>query len=187
MTAVGAGAAAGLAAGAARAAVLPAVPLYKVVADARFAEGLAFGAEAERLGRTVAWIRGDVTALWYDELDLLWRRDKAALVGLTEPAAFFCLERLALDRGLRVVFKGEHRQADGLAVHRLSGPKAVVTPSALHALSEHAWPSQTAHLALAALGAGAQGARLQTTAAAADRQPALLISWTLAPKPERRA
>ncbi|MEI9887688.1 MAG: hypothetical protein WDN08_14530 [Rhizomicrobium sp.] len=77
-----------------------------IVADTRFAASRAFAAGAAR----IAWIDGDVTVV-YNELDLLWRREKVTVSGLTAYGAFFCLERLAMDRGLRVAFKREHRGA----------------------------------------------------------------------------
>jgi len=77
-----------------------------VIADTRFAASRAFA--AARDSQHVAWIGGDVTDV-YNDLDLLWRREKVAVSGLTDYGAFFCLERLAMDRGLRVAFKREHR------------------------------------------------------------------------------
>jgi hypothetical protein len=77
-----------------------------IVADTRFAASRAFVRSAEH-GCRVVWIAGDVTGL-YQELDLLWRREKVSLTGLTGYAPFFYLERLAMDRGLRVTAKDEH-------------------------------------------------------------------------------
>lgn len=91
----------------AMAAPAKAARVHVIVADRRFAESRAFAAEAARSGQRIAWIDGDVTDLWYDELDGLWRRKRAAIAGLTAYGAFFCLERLAMDRGLRVAFKQE--------------------------------------------------------------------------------
>ncbi|MEJ0024857.1 MAG: hypothetical protein WDN01_02415 [Rhizomicrobium sp.] len=99
------GAIAGLAVVAAEAGPVPSSGI--AVADRRFAASRAFAATAARGGRYVAWIEGDVTNA-YNELDLLWRREKIAVSGLTAYGAFFCLERLAMDRGLRVAFKREH-------------------------------------------------------------------------------
>jgi hypothetical protein len=161
--------------------------LHAVVADERFGASRAFAAEAERSGRRIVWTRGDVTSLWYDELDLLWRKDRAPLAGLTDYAAFFCLERLALDRGLRVAFKGEHRLlASGTLSHAYAGPNAVVTPQTLAILSGHAWPAQTARLALASLGARPKGGAARTATPAVFAQPPLMVSWVLAPRPDRR-
>lgn len=190
LKAAGAAAAAGSALGTGVAQAAPAVhglALYKVVADTRFADSRAFAAEAARSGRRIAWIDGDVTKLWYDELDLLWRGDKAALAGLTDHAAFFCLERLAPDRGLRVVFKGEHRRlASGVVAHAVAGPDAVVTRAALERLSGPAWAAQMASMALDKRGAGPVGAPRRTTSLAGPAQPPLLISWVLAAKSDRR-
>jgi len=87
-------------------------PLFHaIVADTRFPESHAFAAEARRTGNRVAWITGDITDLWYSELDLLWRKKKAPIAGLTAYSAFFCLERLAWDRGMRMTFKEELRCA----------------------------------------------------------------------------
>ena len=84
-------------------AIVPPSPL--ALADARFAESRAFAAAAVSSGSRVVWTEGDVTDLWYRELDLLWRRERASLTGMTTRAPLFYLERLAMDRGLRVVFR----------------------------------------------------------------------------------
>ncbi|WP_120077671.1 hypothetical protein [Aurantiacibacter odishensis] len=46
---------------------------------------------------------GDVTGVWYDELDTRWRRKGFVLGGITGADALFVLETLANDRGRRVV------------------------------------------------------------------------------------
>ena len=133
-------------------------------------------------------IDGDVTRLWCDELDLRWRDEKPVLAGLTEYGAFFYLERLAMDRGLRLAFKGEHRVAEsGAASHAIWGDDAVVARDALAPLSGRAWAAQTARLAKAARGARPVVFRLHRTTQADVGQPSLLISWVLAPRPERRS
>ena len=108
LASAGAAVAAGLGFGAARSATVApgeAAPFHMIIVDRRFAESRACAAKAARVGQRVAWIDGDITDLWYDELDHLWRREQAAIAGLTGYGAFFCLERLAMDRGMRVVFK----------------------------------------------------------------------------------
>ena len=160
-----------------------ALPFQLIVADERHAASRAFAAEAARSGGRIAWTRGDVTRLWYDELDLLWRKEKVVVGGLTEYPAFFCLERLAMDRGLRVAFKGEHRRlASGAASHVILGDAAVAAQD----LSGSAWPARTARLALAARGDRPIAVRMQTVGRAHAGQPPLLISWVLAPKSQRR-
>jgi len=90
-----------------------------VVADWRFSASRAFAAH----GAHVEWIEGDVTDV-YNRLDLLWRREKIAVTGLTEYGAFFCLERLAMDRGLRTAFREDLSSREpALLVHWVLAPK----------------------------------------------------------------
>ena len=188
MAAGAAGGLSGLVAGAASAAPATALPFRLIVADRRFPASLAFAAEAARSGARIGLIDGDITRLWYDELDLRWRDDKAVLAGLTGYGAFFYLERLALDRGLRLAFKGEHRlTVSGAVSHAISGDDAVAARDALAPVSGRAWAAQTARLAMAASGAGPIAVRLNRTTQAEPGQPPLLISWVIAPRPERRS
>lgn len=84
-----------------------AAPFYKVVYDTRFAASVAFAERAAARGLDVAGIDGDVTRLWYHDLYHRWRQGPAAIAGLTAHGALFCLERLAWDHRLRVVYRGE--------------------------------------------------------------------------------
>lgn len=128
------------------------VPLHATVFDERFAEAVRFGREARRLGLAVRSLKGDVTDLWYAELHPLWKRQSRPIAGLTAYAALFCLERLAWDHGMRVVYHGEHaRLASGAVEHVLHGPpgrpeaqKALATPGALDGRLD--WPAQIASL-----------------------------------------
>jgi hypothetical protein len=159
---------------AAEPAAAPSAPTI-IIADTRIAASRAFAAEATRMGHRVTWIEGDITDLWYGELDLRWRTDKIALAGLTAYGAFFCLERLAMDRGLRTAFRGEHRRtASGATLHTIPCPAV---------LSDALWPVQ---LARAAMGPASSGTVRHTTRATPD-QPDLLVSWRLAPKPGANA
>jgi hypothetical protein len=152
------------------AAVTPAI----VVADSRIPASRAFAAEAARMGHRIAWTRGDITDLWYGELDLRWRTDRVVVAGLTEYGAFFCLERLAMDRGLHVAFRGEHRRVDSATMlHTICGPSAT-------GLSDDRWPAQVARMAMTARPASPTVVR-RATRSTADRT-GLLVSWVLAPK-----
>ena len=82
--------------------------LYKVVADVRFPMGRAFSLEAERLGVGMVRIEGDITDFWFDDLSLRWKNGPAPIAGLTAHGPLFCLERLAWDHRMRVVFREEH-------------------------------------------------------------------------------
>src|SRR5262249_43102617 len=83
-----------------------------VIADGRFCASRAFAGRAGKFGGGLVWAGGGITDFWRDELDLLWRHEKVSLSGLTAQPAFFYLERLAMDRGLRVVFRQEIRQTE---------------------------------------------------------------------------
>jgi hypothetical protein len=132
-------------------------PLYAVVFDERFAQAIRFGREAGRLGLPVRGLQGDVTDFWYAELHPLWKRQPRPIAGLTAYAALFCLERLAWDHGMRVVYHGEHaRLASGEVEHVLYGPAARPAPGTLdtgpfpvaHGASDDRadWPAEIASM-----------------------------------------
>ncbi|MGB6450429.1 MAG: hypothetical protein WBE92_06735 [Steroidobacteraceae bacterium] len=124
------------------------VTLHATVFDERFVEAVRFGREARRLGLAVRGLKGDVTDLWFTELHPLWKRQARPIAGLTAYAALFCLERLAWDHGMRVVYHGEHaRLASGEVEHVLHGPLG--SPEAGEALATPLdgrvdWPVQIA-------------------------------------------
>ena len=129
------------------------LPLYAAFFDERFAPAVHFGSIAQRRGLPARAVRGDMTDLWYRELEPLWRREPRPIAGLTAYAALFCLERLAWDHGMRVVFHGTHdRIASGAVQHVIRGPWKLAPTRKVHegpeAASEAAWPKALAvHLA----------------------------------------
>jgi hypothetical protein len=82
-------------------------PLYKVIFDERFPASVAFADQARSEGLPVHGIRGDVTALWFHDLDLRWKQGPAAIAGLTDANALFCLDLLARDKGMSVEARTE--------------------------------------------------------------------------------
>ena len=95
---------------------------HTVLFDSRFAQGRAFGAEGARLRMNVRGFEGDITNVWFHELAPVWRSIASsagservvatadmAIAGLTQYGALFCLERLAWDAGMRVVYRAEHQ------------------------------------------------------------------------------
>jgi len=78
------------------------VPYYKAVFDERFEGPRAFAAGAAERRLPTAAIRGDVTSLFFDDLDLRWKQGPVLLAGYTTPASLFCLDLLARDRGMLV-------------------------------------------------------------------------------------
>jgi hypothetical protein len=75
---------------------------YKAIFDERFENTRAFAAEAEARGISTAAIRGDITSLFFDDLDLRWKQGPVLLTGYTTQASLFCLDLLARDRGMRL-------------------------------------------------------------------------------------
>src|SRR5262245_18048918 len=97
--------------------------LERFVFDVRFAEAGAIGQHVERLGIAVSPVADDFMTLWYDDLDLKWRKAPMAMVGVTLEDALFVLETFALDRGMHVVYRAEHGLVEeGRITHRLAGP-----------------------------------------------------------------
>jgi hypothetical protein len=90
-----------------------ATPFYKVVFDERFPASVAFGEEWRARGTSVHAIRGDITDLWFHDLELEWKKRPAPVAGLTAHGPLFCLERLAWDKGMRVVFRVAQGTHDG--------------------------------------------------------------------------
>jgi hypothetical protein len=82
--------------------------LYKVLVDRRFAAARAFGRDAQWRGESVHAFDGDVTDLWYYDLQPRWQLARAAIAGLTAHGALFCLEHLARDVRMRVIHRAEH-------------------------------------------------------------------------------
>src|SRR5689334_364098 len=65
------------------------VPYYKAVFDERFADARAFAAGAAERGIATAAIRGDITRLFVDDLDLRWKQGPVLLAGYTRPSSLF--------------------------------------------------------------------------------------------------
>lgn len=68
----------------------------------------------------VKWIEGDVTKLWFEQLDLRWRQPGFVLGGVTGPDALWVLEVLARDRGRRVTARKVLPMAEGMTVAPVS-------------------------------------------------------------------
>jgi hypothetical protein len=161
----------------------PQVPLYAAVLDARFAHAEQFGAALAPHGIPTRTIRGDVTDLWYSELQLRWRERAVPIAGLTSYSALFCLEQLARDQWMRVIYRGIHRRlSDGRVEHVLSGAQVASVRDADNA----AWPLAIATLiaqidpAAPAGAAAATRARYLTPATPiAEELQEPLYSWVI--------
>jgi len=99
----------------------------RAVFDERFAECRGFAAELHSAGVFTSAIRGDVATLWYDDLRVHLRESRLPVSGLTDRAALFCLEELARDVGMRVIFRADHIiDQNGHTQHTAVGPASLV-------------------------------------------------------------
>lgn len=164
----------------------PAIPLYKVIVDDASLASLAFGRRAARLGLATQASPSDITSLWYFDLQPRWMQGPAAIAGLSTPESLFCLEHLARDHSMRVLFRATHSAlADGRIRHDLIGPANTVRELAAAYARDARWAENTAE-------ALSQFPRSQTTEAqacltahsiaAGDRMERPLVSWVIGPR-----
>jgi hypothetical protein len=156
--------------------------LERFVFDVRFAESGAIAEHIGRLGVALAPVADDLMTLWYDDLDLKWRKAPMALAGVTLEDALFVLETFALDRGMHVVYRGEHGLVeDGRIKHRLAGPAALIELlEPLPAEWESALAKALTECPLGALETAR--AELVSPGAALSLRDVPLYSWIIAPR-----
>lgn len=163
----------------------PPVALYKVLFDERFALGHAFGAEAARAGQSVhGFGNGDITDFWFRELEARWRQAPQAIAGFTRHGPLFVLERFGWDRGLKVVFRAEHRPLEGgLIEHRLSGAEFSLYQAAALPTAGQEWSRTMASIVTRCAAGCATGNQTLITRTAhrlPDDEP--FYSWVIAPR-----
>jgi hypothetical protein len=168
--------------------VMPAVhALYTVVCDVRSIDSAALAVEMQRAGVSVTRIAGDITDFWFTDLSLRWREAPVAVAGLTAHGPLFCLERLAWDHGMRVVFRGTHRLLhSGRLEHSIAGPAGTIAAAQSAGLEGSQWARGVARLlnscetaressSITMAGATPTNGRLDET----------LVSWVVAPRSQR--
>jgi hypothetical protein len=159
------------------------VALYKVLYDTRFRASVEFARRAAALGLAVQATRGDVTSFWYHDLYHRWRQEPVAIAGLTAHGALFCLERLAWDQRMRVVFRGVHSlAADGCVAHRFEGP-TTVSSAAARTIAAPEWAAALADVVaeFPSGRAASHAAHTITAPASTTAWAEELFSWVIAP------
>jgi hypothetical protein len=161
------------------------LPLYKVVFDERVPDSVAFADEMRRRGAVLQAIRGDITDFWYRELYAVWQQAPVAIAGLTAHGPMFCLEQLARDYRMRVVFLAEHQyRADACVEHSVSASEPVMRHAASLADAGTDWSTHVARLIHSCAPGRRQPAQTLVTSAAhgapAGQDP--LFSWVIAPR-----
>src|SRR5262245_4161386 len=105
----------------------PSIALGRAVYDDRYPEGRRFAAAMSAQGvATTTLDEGDVTR-FYLELERLWQRAPMAVAGFTQFGPMLVVERLALERGLRVVERVEYGAAE-----QSQTPAGGTEPSFIH-------------------------------------------------------
>ena len=103
------------------------VRLCRAVFDQRYEECVAFARDLEFSGVATSGIRSDVAELWYQDLRPQLRRTPLPFAGLTDRAALFCLEELARDVSMRVLYRIDRTvEQSGRVRHAIAGPESVV-------------------------------------------------------------
>lgn len=159
-------------------------PLYKVIFDERHASSRAFAGEVRKLGAPVHGIKGDITALWFNDLDARWRKDPIAIAGLTEHGPLFCLERLAWDHGMRVVYRADHTyRSNGYMEHELSGSEQMLRAAVNLSASGPDWSVRVASLLTRCPASRVHASKLTVVTPGASQagDPEHLVSWVIAP------
>jgi hypothetical protein len=168
--------------GAAAAGPRATAPLHKAIYDDRYAESLRFAAYVAEYGVAVRGIaNGDVTDLWYDELDLLWRKKPVAIAGSTQLGPLFVLETLARERGMRVTLRVEHHPRPNATIaHVITAASEVIGVAEQLSSSGLEWPALMAMLACRSR--IASGRRATATFLMAGEAPALTFEAATTPE-----
>ena len=86
---------------------VPPRALDMVVFDQRFRKARDFARQAWEAGQDCVAIEGDITHLYFHDLALRWNRVPITIAGFSMKASLFCLEMLAHDRGMRLVYMAD--------------------------------------------------------------------------------
>jgi len=123
--------------------------LHLAITDARFTAASIFGRAMQGRLVPVAEYLGDITTVWYEHLDPVWRSAPIAIGGLTTAGTLFCLERLAWGHGMRLIYRGTHCYHPGGGTQHLLESTIGDDPVILDAIAEEgAWSAQIADLVL---------------------------------------
>jgi hypothetical protein len=125
--------------------VAPRATIY----DDRYAEGRRFAAALTAAGAAAhALDGGDITRLYNERLDALWRSEPVTIAGLTQFGPMLVVEQLAGERRLRLALRVEHRATnDGRLAHVIMGPRAAIDSAQDLCAAGVDWPTVMAVLA----------------------------------------
>ena len=122
---------------------------FTVLFDQTFADGVAFGAEAVRLGGPARAVGSDAGTVWMNQIEPRWKYGPAVVAGLIGRATLFCLELLARDYGMGVVYRAEHSPAPGGGIrHIITGPQNLAEWESRLTLAGKRWSAVAAEMAM---------------------------------------
>jgi len=167
------------------------LPLHLALFDTRFPAAHVFARSLAIRGVSLAPYDGDVTPVWFHQLDPVWRRYPLAVAGLTTEGALFCLEQLAWDNGMRVAYRGFHEASpEGGVQHLLESSSRRPQDVRGRLSGAEPWPAQVAEL-IASIDEpepafpSDEPARTRAhyrTRARSETSGPRLVSWLIAPK-----
>ncbi|MNF76181.1 hypothetical protein D3C85_782580 [compost metagenome] len=158
------------------------VKLKAIVSDARFSASNSFGSHAKVLGVPLLVSSGDITKLWLKHLDPLWREGTASVMGLTTQEQLFCLERLAWDRGMKVLLRIEHNAAvEGRIAHSIVAPPSLIEKTTLAVQNEKFWPTDLAALLTSCTSSQLSGSCFSRQVLSKGILDEQLVTWVITP------
>lgn len=158
------------------------VKLKAILSDARFPASSEFGTQAAAMGIPHLISRGDITAVWQKHLDPIWREGTASVMGLTTQEQLFCLERLAWDRGMKVLMRVEHDDSgDGALTHKIVAPPLLAEKAAFAVRSERYWPTDLAALLTSCPSSHLSGNCASRVIPSKGKLSDQLVTWVIAP------
>jgi hypothetical protein len=123
---------------------------FRVLFDNTSPEGAAFGTEAAARGAVTRAVGVDLGSLWMHEIEPQWKYCPAAIAGLTSGPHLFCLELLARDYGMGVVYRVRHEiSGRNHCRHIIAGPADLSSSwTDQLAATGRDWPRRAAALAM---------------------------------------
>lgn len=124
------------------------LPVHRVLFDERHAAAQAFASAARTLGASVRGVQDEVHALWQSELYPRWRQGAIAVAGMTRLSALFCLDMMARDAGMQLVYRVNHRAQGAAHVHEAFGLLSQLASHEPFAIEQERWTRQAAERVL---------------------------------------
>jgi hypothetical protein len=156
---------------------------FRALFDTRFPASRAFGERMAARGIATVAMTGDMTSVWLDTLYPRWQKSAAPIAGLTAHGPLFCLERLAWDHGMRVVFRAQHSSSAEAVNHVIEG-----APVPVRAAERVATDENWVNIVCDVIGSHSHAGASQASLRASTVRPALqvstdemLYSWVIAP------